>query len=235
MVLAFAAVACQVRVTAGIDVGADGDGTVRAAVGLDTAALSAVGDLGAALRIDDLRAAGWEVEGPRQEDDGFTWVRASRPFSDVEEARLALSELSGPDGPFRDLSFARERSFLRTRTHLSGTVDLSGGLTGFADADLRALVGDTIRLDAEGLRGELGADPDQAVQVRFEARLPGSARSNAPERAGDRFVWRPAMGRQLAIEASSSGLRVPVVPIAVAVVLLVAVGAGGLLVARRRR
>jgi hypothetical protein len=227
--------ACQVRVTAGIDVGADGEGTVRAGVGLDAEALRAVGDLAAALRVDDLRAAGWEVEGPREEGDGLTWVRAARAFSDVEEAGLALSELSGPDGPFRNLTFERERSFLRTKTRLSGSVDLSGGLAGFADADLRNLVGDTIRLDPEGVRGELGADVDQAVQVQFEARLPGSVTSNAPERAADRFVWRPAMGQQLAIQASSSGLTIPVVPIALAVGLLLAVGAGTVVVVRRRR
>ena len=230
LVVLLALSACQVRVTAGIDVGADGEGTVRAAVGLDGEALRAVGDLAAALRVDDLRAAGWDVEGPREEDDGLTWVRAARPFSDVEEALVSLSQLSAPDGPFRNLSFERERSFLRTRTRLSGTVDLSGGLTGFADADLRNLVGETIRLDPEGLRAELGADLDRAVQVQFEARLPGSVRSNAPERVGGRSVWRPAMGQQLAIEASSSGLKVPVVPLALAVGFLVAVGVGGFLV-----
>lgn len=238
VVVALALVACQVRVTAGIDVGADGEGTVRAAVGLDADAVKAVGDLAAALRVDDLRAAGWQVDGPRQEGDGLTWVRAARPFSDVEEANLALSELSGPDGPFRNLSFERERSFLRTRTRLAGTVDLSGGLTGFADADLRDLLGDTILLDAEGLKGELGADIDQAVRVQFEARLPGSVRSNAPERAGDRSVWRPAVGQQLTIEASSSGLRIPVALIVLAAALLVAVVVGGFLVLgtlRRRR
>ena len=227
--------ACQVRVTAGIDVAPDGEGTVRAAVGLDAEALRAVGDLGAALRVDDLRAAGWEVDGPREEDDGLTWVRAARGFSDVAEANLALSELSGPDGPFRNLTFERERSFLRTRTRLSGSVDLSAGLAGFADADLRTLLGDTIRLDPEGFRGELGADLDRAVQVQFEARLPGSVRSNAPERAADRSVWRPAVGQQLAIEASSSGLKIPVVPITLAVALLLAVGVGGVVVVRRRR
>jgi hypothetical protein len=231
---ALALSACQVRVTAGIDVEAGGEGTVRAAVGLDAEALNAVGDLAGALRVDDLRAAGWKVEGPRPEDDGLTWVRASRSFSDVDEAGLALSQISGPDGPFRNLSFEREGSFLRTRNRLSGTVDLSGGLTGFADADLRNLVGDTIRLDPDGLRGELGADLDRAVQVQFEARLPGSVRSNAPERAGDRSVWRPAVGQQLVVEASSSGLTIPVVPMALAVVLLLAVGVGGVLVARRR-
>ena len=90
----------------------------------------------------------------------------------MEEARTALAELSGPDGPFRNLSFERERSFLRTRTRLSGAVDLTAGAAGFADADLRNLISDTVRLDAEGLQADFGPDLDRGVQVQFEARLP---------------------------------------------------------------
>jgi hypothetical protein len=235
LALAIALTACQVRVTAGVDVDTDGTGEVRAAVGLDAEAVRSVGNLAAALRVDDLRDAGWRVDGPREEGDGLTWVRAARPFSGVDEARLALSQLNGPDGPFRDLTFERERSLLRTRTRVSGTVDLSGGLAGFADADLRNRVGDTIRLDPDGLRASLGPDVDRAVQVQFEARLPGSVRSNAPERSGDRSIWRPAVGQRLAIEASASGLKVPVALIALAALLLVAVAVGGVVVVRRQK
>jgi hypothetical protein len=233
VLVAVATSACQVRITAGIDVGGNGEGTVRAAVGLDGEALAKVGDLAAQLRVDDLRAAGWKVEGPRKDDDGLTWVRASRPFSDQAEAQRALSQLGGADGPFRGLAFHRSRSLLRTRTSLSGVVDLSHGLVGLADEDLRAKVGDAFSLDPDGLRKELGPDVDRGVQVQFEARLPGSMRSNAPSHAGGRAVWRPMMGRQLDIRASSQGLRlVPLVP-ALAAVLLLAVGVG--LLALRRR
>jgi hypothetical protein len=225
--------ACQVRVSAGIDVDQGGGGTVRAGVGLDAEALANVGDLGAALRVDDLRQAGWKVEGPRKEGDGLTWVRASRDFSRVEDADRALSELSGAAGPFRDLAFRRTRSFLHTRTSVSGVVDLTRGLAGFADDDLQAKVGDTLRLDPEGLRAELGPDPDRALSVQFEARLPGSMRANTPARSGGRATWRPTLGQQVRIEASSQDLNL--IPLVLAALgLLLAVGGATTVVLVRR-
>ena len=214
--------------------GSDGHGTVRAAMGLDDEAVRMFGDLGADLRVDDLRQAGWEVEGPKKEDDGLTWVRASRPFSDPEEANAALAQLSGPGGPLRDLQVTRSRSLLRTRTRLSGVIDLSGGIAGFSDADLAAKVGDTLPLDLDRLRRELGPDADRALQVSFQARLPGSVRSNATTQSGGRAVWQPALGQELRIEASAEALAlVPLLP-AVAALLLFVVAGASLLVRRRR-
>ncbi len=235
MFVVLAAGACQVRVTGGIDVDPGGGGTVRAGLGLDDEAMKTVGDISAALRVDDLRQAGWTIDGPRKEGDGLTWVRASRPVSDTAEAKVALAQLSGPDGPFRDLKFSSSHSLFRNRTTLSGAVDLSGGLTGLADADLLSKIGDGLPLDLDGLRKEYGADLDKVVQVSFEARLPGSVDANATENVGGRLVWRPSMGGRLPIDATSKGLNV--LPIAVvAVVLLVAVGGGTVwIVVRRRR
>ncbi len=227
--------ACQVRVTGGIDVNPDGGGTVRAGLGLDDEAMKSVGYISAALRVDDLRQAGWKIDGPGKEGDGLTWVRASRPVSDTAGAKVALAQLSGPDGPFRDLTVSSTHSLFRNRTTLSGAVDLSGGLNGLADADLLSKIGGGLPLDLDGLRKELGADLDKVVQVSFEARLPGSVDANATEKAGGRLVWRPSLGGRLPIGATSKGLNV--VPIAVvAVVLLVAVGGTTVwLVFRRRR
>jgi len=235
LLVVVAASACQVRVTGGIDVDAGGGGTVRAGLGLDAEALKTVGDVAAALRVDDLRRAGWEIDGPRREGDGLTWVRVTRPVSDTAEAVTALAQLSGPDGPFRNLRVTSTRSLFRNRTSLSGTVDLSGGLTGLADADLLSKLNGGLPLDLEGLRKELGAGLDNVVQVSFEARLPGSVHANTADKAGGRLVWRPPLGGRLPIQATAQGLNVA--PIAVvAVVLLAAVGAGATwLVVRRRR
>jgi len=235
LVVVLAAGACQVRVTGGIDVDAGGGGTVRAGLGLDAEALKTVGDVAAALRVDDLRRAGWKIDGPRREGDGLTWVRVTRPVSDTAEAVTALAQLSGPDGPFRNLSVTSTRSLFRNRASLSGTVDLSGGLTGLADADLLSKLNGGLPLDLEGLRKELGADLDNVVQVSFEARLPGSVHANTTEKTGGRLVWRPPLGGRMPIQATSRGLNLlPIV--AVAVVLLVAVGAAtGWLLVRRRR
>jgi len=227
---------CQVRVTGGIDIDPRGGGTVRAGLGLDAEALATVGDVNAALRVDDLRQAGWRIDGPHKEDDGLTWIRVSRPVADAREAVTALAQLSGPEGPFRNLTVTSTRTLFRNRTSLTGAVDLSSGLTGLADADLLSKLGGGLPLDLEGLRTEYGADLDRVVQVSFEARLPGSVDANTKEKAGGRAVWRPPLGGRLPIQATSRGLNLlPIV--AVAVVLLVAVGGATawLLLRRRRR
>ncbi|HUR22613.1 MAG TPA: hypothetical protein VMZ73_01955, partial [Acidimicrobiales bacterium] len=102
--LAWATTACQVTLAAGVDVARDGTGRVTAGLGLDADALKEVGDSATALRLDDVRQAGWQVEAPRKEDDGLTWFRASKPFSDPEQVPAILAELNGAAGPFRDFS-----------------------------------------------------------------------------------------------------------------------------------
>lgn len=226
--------ACQVRITGGVDMSPDGSGTVRAGVGLDAEAARAVGDIGSVLRVDDLRLAGWRIDGPRTEGDGLTWVRASRQVADTKEANQALAELSGPDGPFRDLTVSRSQTLVHNRTNVSGAIDLSTGLASLADADFLAKVGDGLPLDVEGLRQEFGEDLDRSVQVQFEARLPGSVDANTEEKAGRRLVWRPPLGGQLPIRADSQALNL--IPLAVLAVVLLAVaglGTGWFLLRRR--
>ncbi|MDQ6927384.1 MAG: hypothetical protein M3159_01825, partial [Actinomycetota bacterium] len=110
------ATACQVTVGAEVDAKADGTGVVRAAVALDAQAAQGAPDLGAQLRVDDLRQAGWTVRGPTKESDGLTWVRASKPFSTPARATAILGELTGPQGPFRTLTLTQSRSLLKSRT-----------------------------------------------------------------------------------------------------------------------
>jgi len=221
-------------VTGGIDVDGSGAGTVRAGLGLDAEAARTVGDLAAALRVDDLRQAGWKIDGPRREGDGLTWVRVSRPVSDTKEAAAALAQLSGTNGPFRGLTVVSTHSLLHNRTSLSGSVDLSGGLNGLADPDLTSKIGGGVPLDLDGLRKEFGTDLDKVVQVSFEARLPGSADANTTEKAGERLVWRPRLGDRLPIRAVSNGLNL--LPLAVmATVMLMAAGGGTAWLVKRRR
>ena len=73
-------------------------------------------DLAHQLRVDDLRAGGWQVVGPRKESDGLTWVRASKPFADPAEAERIVADLSGPTGPFHSF---RAHGRLRNPPQLS--------------------------------------------------------------------------------------------------------------------
>ena len=233
VLVAWAATACQVTLTAGVDVNRNGTGRVTAGLGLDADALKELGDPAAALRLDDVRAAGWQVDPPRAEGDGLTWIRASKPFTEPEQVPAILAELNGPSGPFRDFTVTRTRSLTRSKTAFTGTVDLAGGLAGLSDPELAAALGDfDPRLDVEGLRARFG---DQ-LDVRVTAGLPGEVTSNAPARDGGRPLWSPELGQTIRLEASSQALKVdPRLPLVAGATLLVAVVLLGVLVRRRRR
>ena len=235
--LAWATSACQVTLAAGVDVARDGSGRVTAGLGLDADAVEELGDVGTALRVDDVRQAGWQVEGPRKEDDGLTWVRASKPFADAEQVPVILAELNGADGPFRDFRVVRTKSLTRSSTTFTGTLDLSRGLAGLSDPDLTAALGDVdLGLDTEGLRGRFGDALARTVTVRATAGLPGKVVTNAPARAGGRALWAPEVGQTIQLEASSEALRIdPVIPVGAGLGLVLGVTSAVVLVRRRRR
>lgn len=231
--LAWAATACQVTLTAGVDVNRDGTGRVTAGVGLDDEAVREVGDLATALRIDDVRRAGWQVDPPRKEEDGLTWVRAAKPFTEPEQVPAIVAELNGPTGPFRDFRVERTKSLTRSKTTFTGTVDLAAGLAGLADTELTAALDDVdLGLDVEGLRRRFG----DRLKVEASARLPGDVTTNATTRDGRRALWSPELGQSLALQASSEALKVdPRLPIVAGAALLLAVAFLAALLRRRRR
>ena len=202
--LAWVTAACQVTLTAGVDVNRDGTGRVTAGVGLDEEAVKEVGDLGSALRLDDVRAAGWQVDPPRKEGDGLTWLRASKPFTEPEQVPAILAELNGPGGPFRDFTVTRTKSLTRSKVTFTGTVDLAAGLAGLADPELTAALGEVdLGLDPDGLRTRFG----DRLKVEASAGLPGDLTTNAPARDGGRALWAPELGQTVLLEASSSSFR----------------------------
>ncbi len=217
-----------------MDVARDGTGRVTAGLGLDADALKEVGDPATALRLDDVRQAGWDVEAPRREDDGLTWVRASKPFSDPDQVPAIVAEINGPDGPFRDFRVVRTKSLTRSRTVFTGTLDLSRGVAGLSDPELTAALGDVdLGLDVDGLRNRFGDKVGDTVKVRVTAGLPGKVTHNAPATEGGRALWAPELGQTVQLEASSEALKInPVIPIAAGGLLLMVVGLVAL--ARRR-
>jgi hypothetical protein len=213
LLLLLMATGCQVTLAASLDVRSDGSGAVRAGIGFDDEALAEVGDPATELRLDDLRQAGWDVEAPRKEKDGLTWVRLAKGFATPADASRVAAELSGPEGPFRDLRLQHSRSFFKTTTVVTGTVDLTNGLAGLSDPGVQAKLGDAnLGLDLEGLRRRFGPSLDEAVRVRFEAHLPGHSQS-----------WEPALGEQVRVESRADSWNVvPVLGAAAALVFAAA-------------
>lgn len=231
---------CQVRTEIGVSVEADGSGVVTVAVGLDAGAVARVGRLEDQLRLDDLVATGWEITGPTEEADGFTWIRASKPFAAAEDAGTVLAEVAGENGPFQGFAVTRDRSFARTTYEFAGRVDLSAGLEQFGDDALAAaLDGEPLGEDIAAIEERIGRAIDEAFSIRVAVRLPGGLSStNAPTRADNGAVWEPRLSEPGVVElrATSEIVRTRTIAYVVAAVLA-AVGAIAVAVGfpRRRR
>ena len=52
------------------------------------------------------------MTGPTKQADGYTWVRASKPFADPAQAAAVMNEVNGPDGAFRDWKVTQSSSLL---------------------------------------------------------------------------------------------------------------------------
>jgi hypothetical protein len=234
--------ACQVRTEVALDVAEDGSGTVMVSVGLDPNAVTQAPDLDTELRLEDLRATGWDVTGPDIEADGFTWVRATKAFGTPAEAGAVLAEVAGDDGPFQDFEVTRERSFARTTYGFDGTVDFSRGLEGFGDEALAdALDGEALGESVAAIEERIGSLVDEAFTFRVAVGLPGDVDSNAPTDLSNGAVWEPRLseGRAISLEASSELVRTRTLVLTGVAVLAglaaVALAIGVPIVRRRRR
>lgn len=196
--------ACRADLSVEVDASAGGGGQVRAVVSLDAEAAALVPDLAQQLRVDDLEAAGWVVDGPAPAADGGVTLGVAKRFSSPAGAARAVEELSGAGGPFSSLRLTRTHGLWKTRTSLVGTVDLSAGLGAFGDAALAETLGaPDLGLDPAAIERELGVPLAEALRVEFVGRLPGTTTSNAPSSRGDAGVWPVDLGSTVDVSASS--------------------------------
>jgi hypothetical protein len=234
--------ACKVRTDIAVDVHEDGSGTVTVEIGLDADAVSKAPNLEQTLRVNDLTAHGWTVTGPVKENDGYTYVRVSKPFANPDEAVKIFREISGEKGPFRDFTLSRTRSFAHTKFRFSGTVDFTGGLEAFSDSEVaKELDGKPIGDDIKAIEQRINDSLDNVFQFQVRIRMPGSVTSNAPTQATNGAVWQPRLSEAgpVKLDASSTTTRwatiVGVVAAGVAAVGLVIVLPLIWLLGRRRR
>lgn len=213
--------ACQVTIAVGVDAKQNGSGIVRAGVGLDDDALHQIPDLAQQLRVDDLKKAGWAVVGPRKESDNRTWVRATKPFANTTAEAKAITELNGPNGPFKNFRLTTKHSFLRTKTSFSGTVDRVGAKN-LADPKLQQQLGGS-GVDPKVLEQQLDTLINRTVRTEVVVHLPGKVSSNAPTAVSGGVVWHPKAGEQARLMASSTAWNLrPIIFGAVALILAIA-------------
>jgi hypothetical protein len=177
---------CRVDARVDISVRSDGSGTVRARVLLDKDAAARIGGT-SALRLDDLRAAGWSVAtGPRS-------VTIEHDFVGRAELSDRIADLAGNSGVLGDAEVERRRGRFAARDSLSVRVDLrhfGAGVGG--DAKLREALA-SAGVDVDALSRRLDDELRDAFHLTVAVHLPD----------GTTRTVRPAIGSVSTVAATS--------------------------------
>lgn len=179
-VLAYAAIfavllsACRVDSVVTLKVKENGTGTLSVVTTADADLVAQVPGLAEDLSFDDAKNAGWKVSTPLTTKDGGMQVTASHSFNNPQEATLLLTQLSGANGPFKEMSLTRSGKDTDSTWMLNGRLEVNGGLDAFADPELLKTIGGS-PFAATLANSEL--DIGQAVGVEFRAFLPGKIES----------------------------------------------------------
>lgn len=216
--------ACKVEADVDLVARADGAGEVRAELVLDEEATAALTDSGRTIVLDDLRDGGWRVEGPTKTATG-TRISASKPFDSPAEATSVAEELTGRNGPIRDVVLRQRRSFLRTTSELTATVDLTKGLEGFSDPELqRALGGLPLGIPGSAFERQIGRPLADVFSLTVTAVVPGS----------DAVSVRPELGESQRLRVAAQRLNVDTIAAAtVSVIAAIAALATGVRARRK--
>jgi hypothetical protein len=203
---------CRIDTEVAIDVHDDGSGTVTLTVTFDADAVSRVPDLAAALRTDDLVAAGWTVTGPTRAEGAVTYVVA-KPFRSAAELPGVLAELTGPDGYFRDVQLTRSRAFAATTWTFAATADLSKGVAALTDTQVgTALGGKPLGRDPAALEAELGGPLASFLTGAIAVTMPGPAEANTPTVQGRTARWTVQVGDPAPHRLEASSRHTALVP-----------------------
>ncbi|MEY2426957.1 MAG: hypothetical protein QOI61_2529 [Actinomycetota bacterium] len=212
---------CQAAVRVGIDADDHGGGRVVAVVTLDRAAQDLVGDLTGKLRVDDLKKAGWKIDGPVKVD-GDVRITAVKKFTSSAGAARAVRELDGGSGLFHDFTVTQDRTLLRTTTRFRGTVDLRKGIEAFSDDTLAKELGSPLGATPEEFATRIGTELRAALPITIGVLLPGEVSSNATTESGGSAAWHPKLGDRIALVATAKKWNV--LPVALGALAVLAAG-----------
>ena len=204
--LIFLLSACRVDVR--IDVTADdtGAGNIAVTVDLDAEAVTLVPGLAEDLRIDDLIASGWVIEGPTQINSGGLRVILRYAFESPAEATTAMRQINGPNGPLLNPELKRTIDGRTVSTTLDATLQFVGGIEAFSDPTLSATIG---AAPWAATAEKLGVDPTQSVGVTLVARLPGDIKKSTGTEAEGGVIWTaPNDGTAVAVVIGTAESKV---------------------------
>lgn len=194
---------CRVDVSTSVEVHADGSGTIVVEAVADAELVDAAPGLADDLRVDDLEAAGWTVEGPTDTADGGLRMVLRHDFAGPDEATELLGQLNGPRGPYRDVVVARTVADDSVTLTVTGELGVNGGLRALADDALIESVGGVPWADVLASRDEQLADVLGAELVVALPDENGNATSvtvDADGATGVEVVTMPADGSAIPVD-----------------------------------
>ena len=197
---------CRVDTDVSLRVNPNGSGRVSVPVTADAAVVKAAPALKSHVVADDLVAAGWDMNGPKETKDGGLTVTFSRGFATPAEATVLLSQVNGPRGPLKNLVLERTGKDSNSTFTLTGTLEVNGGLEAFADdAAIKLLDGAPY---ADQVRNS-GLDLGKIVAIRFAAGLPGKVIDTTGTVAGSTVTWRvPTDGTPTDVTTSTNNVDI---------------------------
>jgi hypothetical protein len=165
----------------------NGSGTIRVVVIADAEIVKAAPGLKGDIRVDDLVAAGWTVDGPRSSDDGALVLVLQHSFNGPAEATALLSQINGTRGPLHDMAVTRTGKDTNSTWKLTGRLEINGGLEAFADDATNTLLGGGPFSEQIAARG---TDLGDAIGITFIAGLPGTVDSTTGKTGAGVITWR---------------------------------------------
>jgi hypothetical protein len=186
--------ACRVDAAVTVQVNSDGSGTVTARATLDADAVRLAENSGAkledAVRLSDLKAAGWKSSGWKRLRGGGATLTLSKGFPTAADAGNVVAELNGADGPLRAVRVTREASRFHADWTFAGVADLKDLKTGIAsDAELLERLS-AANLDVSVLDARLTAQARDALRLRVTDELPNSSATTYRVKPGTTVVMQ---------------------------------------------
>lgn len=197
---------CRVDQSVSLSVKPNGTGTVTVIVTADKDIVAKAPSLAQDIRTDDLKKAGWDVDGPTKTKSGGLTITLTHDFDTPTEATAILKQVSEERGPLHDVVLARSGKDTNSTWTLAGRLEVTGGLNSFIDdAGLELL--DVTPYAAEVT--ESGLDLGDAVGISFTATLPGDVEATTGLLKDSAITWQiPMDGSKVDIATTTTHVAV---------------------------
>ena len=241
-VLTVLAAACRVDTAVVVDIDDDGSGAVTVVLTADADAVARVPELAEGLRLDDVRDAGWAVDGPISRSDGGVEIRAVKEFESASQLPAVLAEIAGEGVVFSEVVLEQTRSFAESAYEFGLVIDPAPPIEAFSDGALAEIFdGQPFGRPLEDLIAEAGR-PQDSLGLQFSVTLldSGEALSASigyatqqeapglaePEIEGSTATWRFSYGDPRVRIGASNSVEDTVAPLWLNIARAAALGFG---------